>query len=106
MFRGDIWDVRFPQSIGPRRCLVLTTNPLISRLGAVTVAEVTGSEGPAATHVEVGAAAGLTGRDRSWINATAIHTVAKGKLRRHRGRLSPAELRRVDEALRLYLDLE
>ena len=85
---------------------MLTTNPLIGRLGAVTVAEVTGTEGPSTTHVEFDPGAVLTGRDRSWVNATGLHTVAKGKLRRHRGRLTPNELRSVDEAVRLYLDLE
>lgn len=106
MFRGDIWDVQFPQPIGPRPCVVLTTNPLVSRLTAITVAEVTGSEGPSLTHVEIDPAAGTAGRDRSWVNTTSIHTVPKGKLRRHRGRLHPTELRRVRDALLLYLDLE
>jgi mRNA-degrading endonuclease toxin of MazEF toxin-antitoxin module len=106
VFRGDVWDVQFPSLIGPRPCVVLTTNPLIGRLGAVTVAEVTGTEGPSTTHVEVDPSAGLTGRDRSWVSTTGLHTVPRGKLRRHRGRLTPNELRRVDEAVRLYLDLE
>ncbi len=106
MFRGDVWDVPFPNPIGARPCVVLTTNPLISRLGAVTVAEVTGTQGPAGTHVEVDPAAGLTGRDRSWVNATGLHTVSKGKLRRHRGRLSVSELDLVGAAVRRYLDLD
>lgn len=106
MFRGDVWDVHFPNPLGARPCVVLTTNPLIERLGAVTVAEVTGSKGPALTHVEVDSDSGLTGRDRSWVNSTGLHTVAKGKLRRRRGRLSPLELRRVSEAVCLYLDLD
>lgn len=106
MFRGDVWDVVFPQLIGARPCVVLTTNVLINRLGAITIAEVTGTEGPASTHVELGDEAGLTGRDRSWVDATGLHTVPKGKLRRHRGRLAPEELHRVAEALRDYLDLD
>ena len=105
MIRGDIWDVQFPSPIGPRPCVILTTNPLIGRLGAVTVAEVTGSAGPSMTHVEVDPESGLTSRERSWVNATGIHTVAKGQLRRHRGRLSPTEVQQVDDAVRTYLDL-
>jgi len=85
---------------------VLTSNPLIGRLGAVTVVEVTGTAGPPSTHVDVDADAGLTGRDRSWVNATELHTVPKGKLRRQRGRLSPVELRRVSNAVRVSLDLD
>lgn len=105
MLRGDVWDVRFPQPIGPRPCVILTVNALIPRLGAVTVAEVTGTAGPTSTHVELGGDAGLTGRDRSFVNATAVHTIPKGKLRKQRGRLAPAELEHLSRALRLYLDL-
>ncbi|MGH3519480.1 MAG: type II toxin-antitoxin system PemK/MazF family toxin [Haloechinothrix sp.] len=104
MFRGDLWDVQFPQPIGFRSCVVLTVNALIPRLGAVTVAEVTGTEGPASTHIEISGESGLTGRDRFFINATALHTIPKGKLRRRRGRLAPPELDHLASALRLYLD--
>lgn len=106
MFRGDVWDVQLAAPIGARPCVVLTRNVLIPRLGAITVAEVTGTEGPSTTHIEVSSEAGLTGRERSWVNATGLHTVPKGKLRRHRGRLAPTELERVDEAVRLYLSLD
>ncbi len=106
MFRGDVWDVQFPPPIGTRPCVVLTTSVLIARLGAVTIAEITSSEGPRSTHIEVGPAAGLTGRTQSWINATGLHTVPKGKLRRHCGRLAPAELAHVATAVRAYLDLD
>lgn len=106
MFRGDIWDVRFPNPVGPRPCVLLTTNPLIARLGAVTVAEITGTQGPPSTHIEVSPDAGLTGRERSWVNVTGLHTVPKGRLRRHRGRLAAWELEHVADAVRLYLDLD
>jgi mRNA interferase MazF len=86
--------------------VVLTTNALITRLGAVTVAEVTRTAGPASTHVEVPPDAGLTGQDRSWVNVTGLHTVPRGKLRRRRGRLAPIELDRVGAAIRLYLDVD
>ncbi len=98
--------MQFPQPIGARPCVVLTTNALISRLGAVTIAEITSTEGPASTHIELGADAGLTGRARSWVNTTGLHTVPKGKLRRHRGRLTPTELHRIATAVRTYLDLD
>jgi mRNA interferase MazF len=106
MFRGDVWEVQLPRPIGARPAVVLTTNALISRLGAVTIAEITGTEGPASTHVELDPDAGLTGRPRSWVNTTGLHTVPKGRLRRRRGRLSPLELRRVALAVRDYLDLD
>lgn len=106
MFHADVWDVRFPPPIGARPCVVLTTNALIARLEAVTVAEITSAEGPGSTHVEVGPEAGPTGRSRSWVNATALHTVPKGKLSQHLGRLNAAELDRVAAAVRAYLDLD
>lgn len=106
MFRGDVYDAWFPAPIGARPCVVLTRSALISRLGAVTVAEITGTEGPRATHVELGPEVGLTGRERSWTNVTGLHTLPKGKLRRHRGRLNAAELAHVVEAVRTYLDLD
>lgn len=87
--------------------MVLTTNALIPRLGAVTVAEITGVEGPGSTHIEVvGHEAGLTGRSRSWVNVTGLHTVPKGTLRIHRGRLSRSEINHVAAAVRTYLDLD
>lgn len=106
MFRGDVWDVQFPAPVGARPCVLLTTNALLGRLGAVTLAEITSTEGPGSTHIEVGPATGLTGRERSWVNVTGLHTVPKGKLRRHRGRLAPAELTHVASAVRVYLDLD
>jgi mRNA interferase MazF len=101
-----VWDIQFPPPVGSRPAVVLTTNALITRLGAVTVAEVTGTAGPASTHVEVASEAGLTGRDRSWVNVTGPHTVPQGKLRRRRGRLAPIELDRVGAAIHLYLGVE
>ncbi len=98
--------MQFPKPIGTRPCVVITSNPLIARLGAVTVVEITGTAGPPSTHIHVDADAGLSGRDRSWVNTTELHTIPKGKLRRHRGRLSPIELRRVSNAVRVSLDLD
>lgn len=106
MFRGDVWDVQFPPPIGLRPCIIVTTNTLIPRLGSVTVAEITGTEGPRSTHIEIGPESGLTGRKQSYVNATALHTVSKGKVRQQRGRLALAELEKLAEALNLYLDLE
>lgn len=85
---------------------MVTTNALVPRLGAVTVADVTGTRGPDTTHVEVEPSACLTGRERSFVNVTGLHTVPKGELRRYRGRLAPPELDRLGEALKLYLDLD
>ncbi len=106
MFRGDLWDVQLPAPVGSRPCVVLTTNALIPRLSAVTIAEITNTQGPPSTHIELGPDAGLTGREHSYINTTALHTVPKAKLRKQRGRLSPTELTHLATAVRRYLELD
>jgi len=85
--------------------VVLTTNALIPRLSAVTVALITGKEGPPSTHVRLDRDAGLTGYDVSYVNATDLHSVDKPRLRHQRGRLDLIKLERVEEAVRAYLDL-
>lgn len=102
--RGEVWQTRLPR-LGEHPAVVLSINPMISRLSSVTVAVVTGTEGPAVTHVPVGSEAGLTSYDVSFVNATDLHTVARGSLRRRMGLLHPAEIARLEEAVRTYLGL-
>lgn len=103
-FRGDVWDAHLPR-VGDHPVIVLTVNVLISRLSAVTVAVVTGNEGPEQTHIPLDRESGLAGYDISYANVTDLHTIAKSSLRRRRGRLHPHELTRLEEAVRLYLGL-
>jgi mRNA interferase MazF len=103
--RGEVWDARLPQPIGEHPVVVLTTNVLISRLSAVTVALITGNEGPPSTHVHLDRDAGLTGYDISYVNATDIHSIARPRLRHRRGRLVLSELEKVEAAVRDYLGL-
>jgi mRNA interferase MazF len=102
--RGDVWDARLPRA-GDHPVVVLTINVLIPRLSAVTVAVVTGTEGPAQTHIPVDSESGLTGYDVSYVNATDLHSVDKSRLRHRRGRLHPRELARLEEAVRVYRGL-
>jgi mRNA-degrading endonuclease toxin of MazEF toxin-antitoxin module len=83
----------------------MTINPMISRLGSVTIAVITGTAAPEPTHIPLGAAAGLTRCDVSYVNATDLHTVDQSRLKRQRGRLHPAELQRLEAAIRTYLGL-
>jgi mRNA interferase MazF len=102
--RGEVWDTRLPR-IGDHPVVVLTVNALSQRLSAVTVAVITGTEGPPSTHVSVDSDVGMTGHDMSYINATDLHTVDKPRLHRRRGLLSPGEMARLEDAIRLYLGL-
>ena len=97
--------VRSPTRVGDHPVIVLTINVLISRLSAVAVAVVTGTEGPEHTHIPLDRKSGLTSYDISYANATDLHTIAKSRLRRRRGKLYPDEPARLKEAVRLYLDL-
>jgi len=82
---------RLPRA-GDHPVVVLTINVLIPRLSAVTVAVVTGTEGPAQTHIPIDSESGLTSCDVSYVNATDLHSVDKSRLRQRRGRLHPGEL--------------
>lgn len=102
--RGEVWDVRLPH-VGEHPAAVLSVNALNARLSSVLVAVVTGTEGPRPTHVPLGSEAGLTRYATSFVNATDLHAIGKPRLRRRRGLLHPAELSRLEAAVRLYLGL-
>lgn len=103
--RGEVWDAQFPAPVGAHPVVVLTSNAVIPRLSAVTVAVVTGTEGPEATHVPLDADAGVTRYPVSWANATDLQAVPVARLRGRRGRLSAAELHRLEAAVRAALAL-
>jgi mRNA interferase MazF len=102
-FRGQVWDVDF--EFGAHPAVVLSANPLNSRLGHVAVIPITGTAGPAGTHIPLDADAGLTKHDQSFADVTSLRPVARGRLRRHRGLLTHAELARIETQLRSYLGL-
>lgn len=103
--RGEVWDVFFPPPVGKHPVVVATSNALIPRLGAVTVALVTGTEGPSTTHVPLNGSAGVAKYPVSWVNTTDLHTVPRSRFRQRRGLLSPEELAAVEESLRQVLAL-
>lgn len=103
--RGEVWDVFFPPPLGDHPVAILTSNALISRLSAVTVAVITGTEGPAVTHVALDADSGVTRYPVSWANTTDLHTVPLSRLRRRRGLLSAGEMERIEGCLRAVLVL-
>jgi mRNA interferase MazF len=85
--------------------VILTVNPMIVRLGAVTAALVTGTTGPQYTQIPLGAEAGLTEYAKSYANVTDLHTIPKPRLHRRRGRLAGAEMASLERAVRTYLGL-
>lgn len=103
--RGEVWDVRLAAPVGDHPAVVLGSNALRRRLSAVTVVVVTGSEGPPETHISLDRDAGVTKYDESYANATDLHTLPLARFRRRRGLLTPSELERLEDAVRLVLEL-
>lgn len=102
-FRGQIWDVEF--EFGEHPGLIVSANPLNSRLGHVAVIPITGTAGPAATHVPLDADAGLTRYDASYADVTSLRPVSRDRLLRQRGLMARGEMERVETQLRIYLGL-
>ena len=103
MNRGDIYEADLPVG-GRRPAAVVSRDTLIPLLTAVTVAGITGTIRGLPTEVPVGPQHGLD-RD-SAINCNHLATLPRARLGRYRGRLGPAELARLDHALRIAVALD
>ncbi|HYU66626.1 MAG TPA: type II toxin-antitoxin system PemK/MazF family toxin, partial [Jatrophihabitantaceae bacterium] len=102
--RGEVWDVDLPR-VGAHPCVVLAVNALSARVSEVAVAMITSTPGPRSTRVPIGADAGLTRYDESYVDVMSVHTVPLDRFQRRRGRTSATELLAVETALRLVLGL-
>lgn len=96
--------MHFPGT-GRHPALVLSVNPMNTRLGHVAVVPITGTPGPALTHIPLTADAGATRYDESFADVTGLQPVARGRLQRRRGLLAPSELAHIEDQLRIYLGL-
>lgn len=103
--RGEVWGCALPSPIGPHPVVVLTVNRIAQPLAAVTVAVVTGTPGPESTHIPVGTDCGVSKYDESYVNCTDLHTVDKPRFRKRLGLLSPGEMQRVEDRVRVILGL-
>ncbi len=103
-FRGEVWDVDF-EAFGTHPAVVLSINPLNSRLGHVAVMPITGTSGPTETHIPLGPEAGVTKYDQSYADVTSLQPVARVCLLRQRGLLHRLELDRIARQLSIYLGL-
>lgn len=105
LLRGQVWICALPRPIGPHPAVILTGNVIAAPLSTVTIALITGTSGPGATHVPVGEESGLKKYTESYVNCTDLHTVRKFQLRRLLGYLSQTELDSVATRVRLILEL-
>jgi mRNA interferase MazF len=101
--RGDIYEADLPVG-GRRPAAIVSRDTLIPLLTAVTIAGITSTIRGLPTEVPVGPQHGL---DRDCVvNCNDLATLPKAWLGRHRGRLGPGELARLDDALRVALALD
>lgn len=103
MNRGEVYDVDWP-GLGARPAVIVTRPSAIPHLTNVTVVLITTRVRGLPTEVELGAAQGLI--EGSVANCDNVLTILKTALERHRGTLEPAELRTLDDALRIALALD
>ncbi len=103
-FRGEVWDVDF-DDFGMHPAVVLSINPLNTRLGHVAVLPVTGTPGPEQTHVPLTADAGLTRYVESYADVTALQPVTRSRLLTRRGLLMKREMDRLGRQITIYLGL-
>lgn len=104
MTRGDVYRVRLPsrrgdEQSGPRYAVIVQADELLG-LSTVLVAPTSRSVLPASFRPEVEVAAG-----RTRVMLEQLRTLDMRHLDQHAGRLSPSEMRDVDEALELVLAL-
>lgn len=102
--RGEVWDVRF-SGFGEQPAVVLSVNPLEVRLGHATVIPITGSPGPASTHVMLTGDVGPAGHDESYADITGLQPAEHSRFRRRRGLLDAGDLAQLEDRLREYLGL-
>lgn len=103
MNRGEVYDVDWP-GLGARPAVIVTRPSAIPHLANVTVVLITTRVRGLPTEVELGTAHGLI--EGSVVNCDNVLTIPKSALARHRGALGPAELQRLDDALRIALALD
>jgi mRNA interferase MazF len=101
--RGEVHDVEWP-GLGRRPAIVVTRPTALAFLANVTVVLVTTRVRGLPTEVEIGTAHGVI--EGSVANCDNVLTVPKTALVGRRGTLGPAEIRALDEALRLALALD
>lgn len=103
MNRGEVYDIDWP-GLGLRPAVIVTRPTAIPHLTSVTVVLITTRVRGLPTEVELGAANGL--RDGSVANCDNVLTVPKTAIATLRGTLGPAEMRALDDALRIAFALD
>ncbi|MDZ4825966.1 MAG: type II toxin-antitoxin system PemK/MazF family toxin [Actinomycetota bacterium] len=101
--RGDVWDADIP-GVGSHPVVVATRDTAIPALTSLICVLVTSSVHGHVAEVELGATEGL-GHECA-ANCDNLFTLPKSVLSRRRGRLGPAKLTALDQALTIALGLD
>lgn len=102
MNRGDVYDVQFPQGRHP--AVIATRDTVIPLLANLTVVEITSRVRGLPTEVPLGPVQGLA-RD-CVANCDNLFTLPKNAFGAFRGALGFDDVRRLDDALRIALELD
>lgn len=108
--RGEIWltdfGVPIGHEVGYRRPAVVISSDRLNRVGAVAVVvPMTSRERQLPTHVRVSARRGSGLDAESWAKVDDVKSVSTDRLREHLGEMDDVTLSRIEEALRLVLEL-
>lgn len=101
MNRGGVYDAAVPGGAHP--AVIVTRDRAIPLLSNICVVAITSTIRDLPTEVPLGPSQGLS-RD-CVANCDNLFTIPKRALERRRGALGPAELHRLNDALRIALDL-
>ena len=108
--RGEVWLTDFGapvgHEVGYRRPAVVIGSDRLNRIGAVVVVmPLTTRERRLPTHVAIpsGGRTGLS--EQSWAKVDDVKSVSPERLQEQLGEIDPPALARIEEALRLILEL-
>jgi len=101
--RGDVWDAAIP-GVGTHPVVVVTRDTAVPLLSSVVCVLVTSSFHGHVAEVGLGGDEGLDHECAA--NCDNVFTLPKEVLTRRRGRLAPARLAQLDQALTVALGLE
>jgi mRNA interferase MazF len=108
--RGEIWITDFGvpigHEVGYRRPAVVISSDRLNRAGAVAVVvPMTSKDRRLPTHVRVPARPGTGLGKESWAKVDDVKSVSTERLEEHLGEIDRLTLGRVEEALRLILEI-